>query len=95
MEAVKGDNPDNLDDVPYAINLLEDEFPPEVWTAMSMEMAPHLTESCEAVSGGLVSPDAIEAAEQAVEQLDEDHPGKAEVQQPLGRLWTSLRNETS
>ena len=84
MDDVKGGNLGDPNDVPDAINLLLDEFPPEVQTAMSLKMAPRLTGSCEAVSDGLVSADAIEAAEQAVEQLDEDHPGKAEVQQLLG-----------
>jgi pilus assembly protein Flp/PilA len=76
----------NLDAVPDVIASLLDELadlPPEVGTAMSLEVAPRLVASCEMVSAGSVSPEPIAAALQAVEQLDEDHPGKAEALQLL------------
>lgn len=76
----------NLDAVPdvadYLVAELE-EIPPEVWTALSLKTAPRLIDSCETVSGGFVSPDAIAAAQEALEQLDPDYPGKAEKQQQL------------
>jgi pilus assembly protein Flp/PilA len=79
-------NDGNLDAVPDVIASLLDELaevPLEVGTAMSLEVAPRLVASCETVSAGLVSPEPIAAALEAVEQLDEDHPGRAEALQLL------------
>ena len=76
----------SLDAVPdvadYLVAELE-EIPPEAWSALSLKMAPRLIDSCETVSGGFVSPDAIAAVQEALEQLDPDYPGKAEKQQQL------------
>jgi pilus assembly protein Flp/PilA len=79
-------NDGNLDAVPDVIASLLDELaevPLEVGTAMSLEVAPRLIDSCETVSAGLVPPEPIAAALEAVEQLDEDHPGKAVALQLL------------
>jgi hypothetical protein len=76
----------NLDAVPDAISSIATDLaqaPREVAIAMSLKMAPRLIDSLETVSGGSVSPDTIAAAQQALEQLDPDHPGKAEAQQYL------------
>ncbi len=58
-------------------------IPLEVWTAVSLKVAPRLLHACETVSGGTVSPATIAAALVAVEELDADHPGKAEALQLL------------
>jgi Flp pilus assembly pilin Flp len=76
----------NLDAVPDVIDSLLDELaelPLEVGTAMSLKVAPRVIQSCEVVSAGSVSPEAIAAAVLAVEDLDDDHPGKAEALQLL------------
>jgi hypothetical protein len=76
----------NLDAILDAITLLTTdlaEAPLEVSIAMSLKMAPRLIDSLAAISGGSVSPDTIAAAQQALEQLDPDHPGKTEAQQLL------------
>jgi pilus assembly protein Flp/PilA len=76
----------NLDAVPDDITLLGTElveFPQGVWTAVSLKMAPSLTDSCETVAGAYVSQDTIDAARQALEQLGPDHPGAAEAHELL------------
>jgi pilus assembly protein Flp/PilA len=72
----------NLEAVPDVIYSLLDqlaEMPSDIGTAMSQKVAPRLIDACIAASGGTVSTDTITAALQAVEQLDDDHPGKAEA----------------
>lgn len=76
----------DLEAVPNVIASLLDELaevPSEVGTAMSLKVAPRVIKACEAVSAGSVSADTIDAAVGAVEQLDDDHPGKAEALQLL------------
>ena len=85
----------NLDAVPEASASLLTELegaPVEVWTAMSLKAAPRLIDSCELASDGSVPPDMIAEALQAVEQLDEDHPGRAEALQLLqGAVYQGLK----
>jgi hypothetical protein len=57
--------------------------PLEVSVVVLLTMTPRLIDSCAAVPGGPVSPDTLAAAQQALKQLDPDHPGKAEALQ----LW--------
>jgi hypothetical protein len=76
----------NVDAVPGAIAAIGDELeelPLEIWVPLSERMAPRLIGSCEIVSGGPVSEDTLTLAVQAVEQLDDDHPGKMEALQGL------------
>jgi pilus assembly protein Flp/PilA len=83
LQQVRGGN---LEAVPNVIASLLDELgemPSEVGTAMSLKVAPRLIGGCEAVSGGTVSADTIAAAVEAVQQLDDAHPGKAEALQLL------------
>jgi pilus assembly protein Flp/PilA len=53
--------------------------PVEVWLDMSLKMAPSLTKSCVVVSEARVSSDAINGAFEAINGLDDDHPGKADA----------------
>ena len=72
----------NLDKDSEVITQIETELadaPLEVLIAMSLKMAPRLVDSCVMFSNGSVSPDTIDAAVQAVEGLDDSHPGKTEA----------------
>jgi pilus assembly protein Flp/PilA len=88
----------NLEAIQSAIVSLQDALaglPPAVGTAMAEKVAPRLIGGCEAVSGGSVSADTIAAALQAVQQLDDEHPGKAEALQLLQEAAETIegRNE--
>jgi hypothetical protein len=74
----------NLDAVPETITALASDLadaPPEVSIAVLLKMAPRLIDAHAALSDGSVSPDTIAEAQQALEQLDPDYPGKAEALQ--------------
>jgi hypothetical protein len=76
----------DLDAVPDVIAQLGEDLaaaPLEVWLDMMQKMAPRLIKSCVVVSEGSVSQDTIDEAVQAVQGLDESHPGKAEALQLL------------
>ncbi len=76
----------DLEAVSEAIEQIWDDLadaPLEVGLDLSLKMAPRIIESCVVVAEGTVSPDTIEDAVQAVQGLDEDHPGKAEALQLL------------
>ena len=55
------------------------EAPLEVQISILRKMGPRLIDSCVMFSNGSVSPDTIAAAQQALEGLDENHPGKADA----------------
>lgn len=79
LQEVKDGNLDAVSDV--VISMWSDlaEAPLEVYLAMALKITPRIIESCEALSDGTVSPETIAEAREAVEQLDEDHPGKTEA----------------
>jgi len=79
MQEVKDGNLDAFPAVPTQIVTGLAEAPLEVWTALILKMAPRFVDSCVMVSEGSVPPDTIVAAVQALEGLDEDHPGKEEA----------------
>lgn len=83
MQDVKDGNGDAVLEAINSVATDLAEAPLEVAIAMSLKMAPRLIDSLAAVSSATVSPDTIAAAQQALEQLDPDHPGKTEAQQHL------------
>jgi len=85
MQEVKDGNLDALSDDEQIGTDLADlaDAPLEVLIAMMLKMTPRLIDSCVMVSNGSVSPDTIAAALQAVEDLDEDHPGRDQALQLL------------
>ena len=83
VQEVRDGDLDAVSDVITEIVTELADAPLEVWLDMMLKMAPRIIESCVVVSEGSVSADTIERAVQAVQDLDEDHPGRAEALQLL------------
>lgn len=74
----------NLDAVIATYDSLDfPETPLDVYVAMNLKMAPRLIAACEAVSSGSVPSQVIENALQSAQEIDDSHPGKAEILQSI------------